>query len=265
MAETFLAIITAHLLGDFVLQSNRMIKYKKNFCVLFSHVSIVTMFSAIFLGLFNWQILSSILILHMMIDAIKINISDDSSSAFAIDQVVHILILTCLAYIFSDIASTGWWPSILDENLLNRYYATLCLISGVIVAVPAGGFLIGKLTSQFMKELDEKDISGLKKGGRYIGWLERSMVMLLLLIKQPAGIGFLFTAKSILRFGELKDASQRKVAEYIIIGTFLSFGWALLISVITQQTIQHWIPEKESTIQTIEVIINKQTEVENTD
>jgi len=66
--------------------------------------------------------------------------------------------------------------------------------------------------------------------------------MLLLLINQPNGIGFLLAAKSVLRFGEIKDSSQRKMAEYIIIGTFLSFGWALLISVLTQKALKYWIP-----------------------
>jgi hypothetical protein len=66
--------------------------------------------------------------------------------------------------------------------------------------------------------------------------------MLLLLMDQPNGIGFLIAAKSVLRFGEIKDPSQRKVAEYIIIGTFLSFGWALLISILTQKALRYWIP-----------------------
>ena len=48
--------------------------------------------------------------------------------------------------------------------------------------------------------------------------MERILVMLLVLMEQPNGIGFLIAAKSILRFGEIKDANQRKVAEYIIIG-----------------------------------------------
>jgi hypothetical protein len=83
-------------------------------------------------------------------------------------------------------------------------------------------------------------LEGLRKGGRYIGWLERSLVMLLLLINLPNGIGFLFAAKSILRFGEIKDSHQRKTAEYIIIGTFLSFGWALGVSYLTQQAVKLW-------------------------
>jgi hypothetical protein len=37
-------------------------------------------------------------------------------------------------------------------------------------------------------------------------------------------------AKSILRFGEVREPAQRKEAEYIIIGTLMSFSWALLIA-----------------------------------
>jgi hypothetical protein len=59
---------------------------------------------------------------------------------------------------------------------------------------------------------------------------------------QPNGIGFLIAAKSVLRFSEIKEPGQRKVAEYVIIGTFLSFGWALVVSVLTQKALRHWIP-----------------------
>jgi len=64
----------------------------------------------------------------------------------------------------------------------------------------------------------------------------------LILINQPAGVGFLITAKSILRFGDVKESHQRKLTEYVIIGTFLSFGWGLLIATITQLALKHWLP-----------------------
>ena len=96
--------------------------------------------------------------------------------------------------------------------------------------------------TQRQAEIGENEIKGLKKGGQYIGWLERSLVMLLLLMGQAGGIGFLLAAKSILRFGDIKKAGQRKVAEYVIIGTFLSFGRALLVSALTQQAMRRWLP-----------------------
>lgn len=82
------------------------------------------------------------------------------------------------------------------------------------------------------------DIAGLAQEGRYLGRLELILVFLPVPIEQPNGIGFLIAAKSILRFGEIKEPGQRKVTEYIIIGTFISFGWALFSSVLTQKAIK---------------------------
>jgi hypothetical protein len=45
-------------------------------------------------------------------------------------------------------------------------------------------------------------------------------------------IGFLIAAKSIFRFGDLKEAKDLKMTEYVLIGTLLSFGIATVISLI---------------------------------
>ena len=62
-------------------------------------------------------------------------------------------------------------------------------------------------------------------GGEAIGLLERTMIFLLILVGQPAGVGFLIAAKSILRFEETRDSNI--ASEYIIIGTLASFAWAM--------------------------------------
>jgi hypothetical protein len=41
-------------------------------------------------------------------------------------------------------------------------------------------------------------------------------------------IGLLITAKSVFRFNDLKASNNRKLTEYILIGTFLSFGLAII-------------------------------------
>ena len=55
--------------------------------------------------------------------------------------------------------------------------------------------------------------------------MERTLILLFILSGQPAGVGFLVTAKSVFHFGDLKDHEDRMEAEYIIIGTMLSFAW----------------------------------------
>lgn len=49
---------------------------------------------------------------------------------------------------------------------------------------------------------------------------------------QPLGVGFLITAKSILRFGTA--ARDQKTAEYVIIGTLASFARAFLVAEATR-------------------------------
>lgn len=131
----------------------------------------------------------------------------------------------------------------LAQNTLSRLALTpvtwkaLILAAGVLLLTLLGGFLIGLFLKPFQKQLNKKfrpnslrPVEGLKDGGKYIGYLERLLIFILILTGQFAGVGFLITAKSILRFGELKDSENRKQAEYIIIGTFASFLYAIVIS-----------------------------------
>lgn len=75
---------------------------------------------------------------------------------------------------------------------------------------------------------------GFIDGGKVIGYLERTMIFLFVLAGHPTGIGFLIAAKSILRFGEVTDKNNRMEAEYIIIGTLMSIGYGMLISLATR-------------------------------
>lgn len=118
------------------------------------------------------------------------------------------------------------------------FHVEVVIVAGLIISLFGGSLLIRFLMSPLTKQLDEPP-SGLKEGGMYIGLLERAMIMLLILLGEPTGVGFLIAAKSILRFGEVKEAGQHKMTEYIIIGTFMSFGWGLFIAVITKAVVQH--------------------------
>jgi len=47
-------------------------------------------------------------------------------------------------------------------------------------------------------------------------------------------------AKSIFRFGDLKEAKDRKLTEYVLVGTLLSFGIALLVGHLAQFELLHF-------------------------
>jgi hypothetical protein len=71
-------------------------------------------------------------------------------------------------------------------------------------------------------------------GGKLIGQLERFLIYLFILSGNPAGVGFLVTAKSVFRFGELTSNENRMEAEYITIGTMMSFSWGLAVSLLAK-------------------------------
>jgi|TARA_B100001059_G_C17836907_1_gene588819 hypothetical protein len=81
--------------------------------------------------------------------------------------------------------------------------------------------------------LDEDDANdSLEKAGKYIGILERLFVFGFIIINQWSAIGLLIAAKSVFRFGDLSKAKDRKLTEYILIGTLLSFGIAISVGLL---------------------------------
>jgi Protein of unknown function (DUF3307) len=239
MYETLLALLTAHLVADFPLQPQWMIRRKRHPAVLGLHGLIVLGSAALALGGWPTALLAILLGTHLAMDAIKVYLLKDSLGSFTVDQLVHLAVMLGLALAFPGTLAQGWWAG-LPPGLAAAYLVGLCLLGGVIASLMVGAIVIRKATVPFTQQLSG-DIAGLESGGTWIGWLERALVMLLILIGQPAGVGFLITAKSILRFGDVRDSAQRKLTEYIIIGTFMSFGWGLLVAVLTQLAMRHWM------------------------
>ena len=109
------------------------------------------------------------------------------------------------------------------------WYVFLLIVSGGYITVEWGCTWVERAIQPFTSHVSFGAAEeGLPNGGRMIGRLERLLIYLFVLIGAPTAIGFLVTAKSILRFGEIKDRESRRLAEYIIIGTLMSFGFATL-------------------------------------
>ena len=85
--------------------------------------------------------------------------------------------------------------------------------------------MIGQLTGQWSKKIDDPEET-LANAGKWIGIAERVIVLIFVLLNQYSVIGLVIAAKSILRFSE-KDRPEVKT-EYILIGTLLSIGIAIL-------------------------------------
>ncbi len=85
---------------------------------------------------------------------------------------------------------------------------------------------------KWSRSLDDNEDESLAQAGKFIGMLERLFVFTFVISGNWEAIGFLLAAKSVFRFGDLKESKDRKLTEYILIGTLLSFGIAIATGMI---------------------------------
>lgn len=69
------------------------------------------------------------------------------------------------------------------------------------------------------------------RAGRLIGILERLLILFFVLVNQFTAIAFIIAAKGIARFKELEE---RRFAEYVLIGTLLSTGLAMIVALVVR-------------------------------
>lgn len=111
---------------------------------------------------------------------------------------------------------------------------TITLVLLYIAQIFPAALLIQLLTNRWRKELEatEAERDSLRSAGSWIGVLERLLIVTFVLAGQYSAIGFLIAAKSILRFGDKEGRFPRKQSEYILIGTLLSFSFAIYTALI---------------------------------
>lgn len=226
--EVFSLLLAAHWIGDFGLQTRWMVAHKRNPAVLALHCGLHALITW---GLVQewglWQLPLAIGLMHAAIDAGKLALPKTATS-FIADQILHVASLAALTLWM---LHQGW----IDESNFDPLFARESILLGGFLATTLGaGFLIEHMMDKMMgqnPQLQEILVGGIRGGGSQIGFLERSLIFVLILTGEPNGIGFLIAAKSILRF---EEAKRQPVAEYILIGTLWSFGLAIALSGLTR-------------------------------
>jgi hypothetical protein len=87
--------------------------------------------------------------------------------------------------------------------------------------------LIREIFNIYSIKLEKQPTEDLLNAGKLIGNIERVLTLTLLLIGQYEAIGFIIAGKSILRY----EGKKTSKTEYVLIGTLLSFGIAIIIGV----------------------------------
>lgn len=228
----FFNLILAHLLGDFILQPNAWVadkeKRKGRSIYLYLHVLLHILLTMIFLWDLNlWWIAVIIGVTHFLIDWAKLHFQTQKTKRmwFFADQIAHISVIIAL--------SVFYFPYFKWEDFFNN--DTLKIGTALIfLTVPSSIFIktVISIWTPITVDHSKLQTESLVNAGKYIGILERLLVFVFILVNHWEGVGFMIAAKSVFRFSDLAEAKQRKLTEYVLIGTLLSFGIAVLIGIL---------------------------------
>jgi len=224
MYELIFKLILAHLLGDFVFQSTKMVndikrkRFKSGQLYIHALIHLVLLLvvtKAAKPYLFPVFLLA---LSHLMIDILTKLVIKKGINPFQnllLDQLLHFIAIALFVNHF--------YPySVHIQALFNEKNYLLCI--ALIVISQVASVFIRKIMEVFHYSLPK---GGIRDAGKYIGILERLFVFVFVVISFWEGIGFLLAAKSIFRFGDLKENKEIRLTEYILIGTLLSFGIAI--------------------------------------
>lgn len=237
-----LKLILAHIIGDFCLQSNKWIAERnKNGArskYLYYHIGIhALLLFLFFLGSLPeyWLGLSIIIVSHFFIDLGKIYLEKKSTNykllLFALDQLLHLIVILLVFCVYFG-SSTSIIMSLRIEKIMLYAIAFLIITSVAPILLK---LFFNKWYSA-LKENDESlDTDSLKDAGKYIGILERILIVTFICINFLEGIGYLLAAKSIFRFGDLTNSKDKKLTEYILLGTLISFSIAVIVGLILRE------------------------------
>ena len=255
----WIPLVAGHFVGDFMLQTDEIVFRKAEIRVASLHAGVVAVVSWALTG--HWSaapwLIPLLLVPHAAVYLTKTKLDGLLSCGegaggdyldrngglllFLTDQVVHlgvllgvVLLVDALPALGATVSGPGAWVQTFGPG----YLRLLVLVVGWILATSASGYTLALALSRFESELSERQKDGLRGGGYWIGITERSLIYLFILLGEPAGIGFLAAAKSVFRIGEIKEAEDRKLAEYILIGTLMSFATAMLVAIGTLQALR---------------------------
>lgn len=282
-----LLLIFAHLLSDFWLQSNNMVRHKlKTLKIHMFHHFLTTAFTLLIIwgSVFKFHEpmiyfilpLFIILVSHGIIDRVKIKLTENIEKEFSsnikqlvfflTDQLAHLLVILAVSTIIFNI-DLFEAVSVFDlsKNTGLNIINTILLIGIVLILTTTFSsiiikYIIGSLPSvlaNFEGELTLKNqkntgksaqinntehsiteayqhftySSAIQSRGKYIGYMERLIVIILTLVGAYEAIAFIIAAKSIARFKQLDD---RNWAEYFLLGTLSSIFLALVIGLLVK-------------------------------
>ena len=219
----FANLLLAHLVGDFLLQSDALCESKERkhhkSAFMYVHALIIALLSWVAIGNDQlWGYAVIIGVTHLLIDIAKSYVKTQTLVWFVGDQILHIFVLLIVSYFIGN----GWE----QFAWIPQNYALIlpAFLSAVIICTKPANIFIKMILTRYEIDLPKAKDKELKNAGALIGNLERLLSLVLIIAGQFGAVGFIITAKSILRFRDY----ERAKTEYVLAGTLLSFGIAII-------------------------------------
>lgn len=241
-------MLIVHLVADFPLQPLRWVRdkalHRSRSRSLFLHVLVHAMLATGAVIVFDLQhdgfsatdtyaTLLTIGISHYFIDLMKMTWLTrlKPADSFLIDQGFHLAVIVGLwLYLIPDTSSllhAGW-------QHINGITFCVVLLAYLLIYQPMS-ILIGQLLAYWAPQMSlntNADHDSLLRAGKQIGYLERTLILTFVLIDQISAIGFLLAAKSIFRFGDLRQTDDKIRTEYVLLGTLFSFTLTIMLGLL---------------------------------
>jgi hypothetical protein len=245
--KLFLPLYLAHLLSDFVFQTDSVVARKKEgkwrSYLLHGVTHYATALAIVAVSdpglIVTWTfegVVVALCLVHLFLDWTKSALANrgwilDNVWSFTADQAAHLVTVAGATLL---ITRTPWQSvaSYLQNIRLEQDRILLVAVIYVVV-IFCGGYFIRFLIRPLWKEkpgepTEEHD--EVVNAGLYIGWLERFLVLTAVFLQSPGTVGLILAAKSIARYPELK--SPGRFVEYFLIGTLLSISIAIVGGII---------------------------------
>ncbi|MGB3152789.1 MAG: DUF3307 domain-containing protein [Maribacter sp.] len=227
--ELFIKLLLAHLIGDFVLQPRKWVIHKEankaTSKYLYLHILIhLALYFLVSWDLNHWKTIILLAFSHFIIDLGKLyteKFFTNKGIPFFLDQSLHVLA----------IYSCSFYTELPEHTLTLFQNLDWSLLLAVVFVTLPSAIIMGKLLEGMSDQIGT-DHKSLPNAGKYIGIIERLFVLVFILIGRWEAIGLLITAKSVFRFNDLKESNSRKLTEYILIGTLVSFGLAIITGLV---------------------------------
>lgn len=236
MMELFTRLLLAHLLGDFVLQPSGWVQQKERrkakAPLLYLHAAVHGLLTFLFTAsLSPWNTALWVAGIHLAIDLLKLYGQQPESRThwFLADQLLHLLSLAGITFFINTPSASQF------QSWFTPHFWTM--VTGVIGATFAASLIIQVLLQNWTDALGTGPEDSLVRAGKYIGMLERLLTFIFVLSNHWEAVGFLITAKSVFRFGDLQSRKEVKLTEYILVGTLLSFGIAIGVALLVRKSI----------------------------